>query len=98
LPANVSVEVDGVSAAASEGSVSIKGSLGSKHRVRLSSGGREKVADVFIGEDGPSPLMVDLGPAPAAAAPAAPAKVSTPRPAPPPPAAPKANPLEMQMQ
>jgi len=90
LPKGASAEVDGVSATVSDGTVVIKGSLGSKHEVKVSSDGRHKAVDVVIAEDGPVPTLVDLGPAPVKEAPK-PVHVSAPAPKP-------ANPLEMQMQ
>lgn len=70
LPANVHAEVDGKEMLTTNGMVPIVGPLGSTHGVRLYAEGREKVAEVVMGEDGVVPAMLDLGPAPAPSAPA----------------------------
>jgi serine/threonine-protein kinase len=84
-PANVHAEVDSRETLTTNGTVPIVGPLGSTHRVRLYADGgegREKLAEVVMGEDGVVPAMLDLGPAPApsAPAPAKPTVAATPRP------------------
>jgi serine/threonine-protein kinase len=95
LPVTARVEVDGARATVANGAVDLSGSLGSAHRVRLVSGGREKTVDVVIAETGASPPMVDLGP-PKEPPPRAAKAVAV---APPPATAEsKKNPLQMEMK
>jgi serine/threonine-protein kinase len=60
LPAAAKVEVDGVVEKAVGGAVALTGAVGTTHHVRLSLWGRERTADVVIGDEGPSPALLDL--------------------------------------
>ena len=92
IPADATVEVDGVAAPVTNGVVEIKGPLGSLHTVRIAAGGAETTGDVAITENGASPPKMELAPAaekdPPAPAGSATATASPPfppgRPAPPP--------------
>lgn len=59
-PADAAVEVDGERAAAQDGAVSIQGTLGSTHRVRLFKDKNEIVAEVAITETGALPAKLEL--------------------------------------
>jgi serine/threonine-protein kinase len=59
-PLDARVEVDGRPVVAASGVVAIDGALGSLHRVRVSSAGREIAQDVAITEAGPVPSAVRL--------------------------------------
>jgi serine/threonine-protein kinase len=99
LPANVRTEVDGAEVVATNGTVAIVGPLGSTHHVRLSSAGRERLADVVMTSDGVVPALVDLDPSPApTAAPPPPRRVVAAAPPPSEPAEPRKNALRMDMK
>jgi serine/threonine-protein kinase len=91
-PADATVEVDGRSVHVEAGFVTIEGSPGSVHKVKVAQEGRESMIDVVLTDKGPLPpkVAVDAG-KPATHAPAAKA---TPAGAPPakPVAAPAAKP------
>jgi hypothetical protein len=101
LPTNVHTEVDGIEVTPMSGTVPIVGPLGTTHHVRLSSAGREKLADVVIAEDGVVPALVDLGPAPPRSV-TPPQRASTPpvaaAPAPKPAGEPKKTSLQMDIR
>ncbi len=63
-PAEASVEIDGARATTRAGLVEISGSLGSVHKVRLTSGATSRVIDVVISEAGAVPSKLDLAPPP----------------------------------
>jgi hypothetical protein len=60
-PATATVEVDNLAARVEDGSVEVRGTLGSTHSVRLRAGGRETVVDVVITDSGPRPSKIQLG-------------------------------------
>jgi serine/threonine-protein kinase len=59
-PVTASVTVDDVQASVSQGAVDVAGELGSVHRVRLRSAGRETTVEVIIAEDGARPNIAAL--------------------------------------
>ncbi|MGO8995936.1 MAG: serine/threonine-protein kinase [Polyangiaceae bacterium] len=69
VPPTSSVEVDDVAATVKQGAVEVAGVLGSVHKVRLRSGGREATMEVIVSEDGARPRIVTL-PDPRSASPA----------------------------
>ncbi len=83
IPADAEVTVDGAKATAQDGLVEIEGTLGSVHKVRVSSGGAERTADVVVTENGAVPPKIEL-PRVATSATAPPPKPTgyLPRPAP----------------
>jgi hypothetical protein len=60
-PAGVKVELDGADVTVEDGKVSIRGTLGSVHRVVLRLGAREQAVQVALTEQGPSPDTLVLG-------------------------------------
>ena len=60
-PATAKVDVDDIAAQVKDGSVEVRGRLGSRHHVRVRSGGRETVSEVVITESGPLPSKIQLG-------------------------------------
>jgi serine/threonine-protein kinase len=62
-PADAAIVVDGASASAAGGVVTISGTLGSVHKVRLTAGGATREADVVISEAGAVPAKLELSPA-----------------------------------
>jgi serine/threonine-protein kinase len=92
LPADARAQVDGIDAPVQGGLLSITGSLGSVHHVRLTAGRREAAADVRIAEEGPVPPKVEVEMQQGrGAAPAAPPRPVTPPAAAPGPASPAAT-------
>jgi serine/threonine-protein kinase len=68
-PAKAAVEVDGVRTdPGPNGEIAIAGPLGSRHRVRVSSGKHDNTVDVVIGLDGPTPDKIALTTSPIASA------------------------------
>ena len=60
LPDDALVEIDGVPTSPVDGIVKVVGVVGSKHRVRISKEGQEKISDVLIGPSGVEPPKVEL--------------------------------------
>jgi hypothetical protein len=79
-PADATVEVDHAPATVHDGKVSIKGALGSVHSVHVTSGGREKKADVVISAGGAAPSSVDVPPPAPSASTSTPVAPHLPRP------------------
>ncbi|MBK9259922.1 MAG: serine/threonine protein kinase [Polyangiaceae bacterium] len=71
-PAGAEVSVDGRAAALQDGAITIEGTLGSSHVVRVSADGRTETKEVIIAEQGASPDRVVVGPATTAASATAP--------------------------
>jgi serine/threonine-protein kinase len=59
-PRDVIVEIDGKEVPVTNGVAEVEGALGSIHRVRVSKGSSEMLADVIVAEFGASPPMVEL--------------------------------------
>lgn len=96
VPEGATVEVDGVAASVVDGSVTLTGTAGSVHPVRVSSGKSETTVNVVISEAGAIPARVELKletaaakTSKSAAKPAAPAAAAPVAAAPAAPAAPK---------
>jgi eukaryotic-like serine/threonine-protein kinase len=70
-PANATVEIDGTAAHVEAGFVTIEGSAGSVHKVKVAQGGRDTVVDVVLTDKGPLPAKVALDTSKQAAAPPA---------------------------
>lgn len=60
-PATATVDVDNLAAQVKDGSVEVRGTLGSTHHLRLRAGGRETVVDVVLADLGAVPPKVQLG-------------------------------------
>jgi eukaryotic-like serine/threonine-protein kinase len=86
LPDEATVEVDGAGVKTSEGTIEITGTLGSVHKVHVTSADGEVLRDVVIAENGPSPAKVEAPapkssvPKPTAGRPVAPVAPVAPRP------------------
>lgn len=76
-PSTAVVEIDDAVAQVENGSVELRGALGSKHRVRIRLGKTETVGDVVVADSGLVPAKVQLGAA-VAPKPKASGKVSEP--------------------
>jgi eukaryotic-like serine/threonine-protein kinase len=81
LPADATVEFDGASVTPSDGAVEIRGTIGSVHKVRVTSADGEALRDVAVTEDGPLPTMVQVQAKPGKAPGVAPVAGPLPRPA-----------------
>jgi serine/threonine-protein kinase len=60
LPADASVEIDGMPAKVEGGAVTIEGAIGSRHQVRLVKGKNELKGEVIMTDAGVSPAMMQL--------------------------------------
>ena len=63
-PVDAVIELDGAKAIAHDGTLELKGTVGSVHHVRVEQAGRSTTADVVIAETGPVPARVELAPPP----------------------------------
>ncbi len=60
LPADATVEIDGVRATIEDGTVEVTGTLASVHKVRVRSGDSNVVRNVVVAEGGAIPAKVEL--------------------------------------
>lgn len=85
-PTDANVTVDGQAVSLQDGTISIEGTLGSSHVVKVSSGNRSETTNVIIAEQGASPDRVTVAPVAStmtiATAKRAPGTAGTPRPPP----------------